>query len=463
MPEGSMYASGGTPPPDGAPPRAPPPAPPVVPENCRACASPLPAGARLRCTACLVAWYCNRACQKAHWKKHKGTCHMMRKMMVDRNATTKEERLAVASWFIAEKAKMEAEMMGDDMTPKKQLLSFLADMLPAAGDKQGPMFVLPRDMVAKPLGEGEGKGFDAALCARVQARQAHEGRLRAECDKYRTMLATTEEILPPGCDYPAYKDHAADSCEQWLQCGKAALRDYGSGLTRSPASPAASLAAMAVLMCTEALERATGLSAAVLVTFAMRRALPDQNDGGDDVIRLILAFAGKSGAVRRGVWCGPRVDVARCLAARCEALLALQDVVKKSGFDIATNGVADDADGGLKGPVEFRGLGIDRWTDQLTGCVQTAAADAVRGCEVDGTAGVVECRRQLVRALGAFPGGGLKCFFEPMQKELQLYDTMQGAGEGMRDMLGGRRGVPQQWCSNAATFEVRTREREGAN
>lgn len=41
--------------------------------KCAACATALTGGAPI-CASCRVVHYCNRECQRAHWKVHKQTC-----------------------------------------------------------------------------------------------------------------------------------------------------------------------------------------------------------------------------------------------------------------------------------------------------------------------------------------------------------------------------------------------------
>ena len=53
-----------------------------MPQTC-ACCSRVQYGRSVMyiCTSCHLAFYCNQACQKQHWKQHRPTCHMFRDVL----------------------------------------------------------------------------------------------------------------------------------------------------------------------------------------------------------------------------------------------------------------------------------------------------------------------------------------------------------------------------------------------
>ena len=46
---------------------------------CDGCKLQMPVALLQTCTGCKIAVYCDKECQTAHWKRHKGACRMLRK------------------------------------------------------------------------------------------------------------------------------------------------------------------------------------------------------------------------------------------------------------------------------------------------------------------------------------------------------------------------------------------------
>ena len=456
---------------------------------CDGCDGELPTARvppRLRCSACYTAFYCDKACQKKDWKRHKKMCFMVRKMCSNQGAASKAEKKDVADGLLSEMDAMRHETVG--MTGLQQSYLTIGSFV-----RPGSTILLPRDMplpeaggaggegggggaasgdgggaggdggggggggasgVAGAVVGGTGRGGNAGARARILARRAHEASLRAECDEWQLVDGDADS------GGATTDDDAADSWAAWFQRGQNAVRRVATGTFNKGGADEQRAWAAAVLLFTDAFERACGLHAAMLVTMAMRPHVGEGYGGCCDVVRRIMSF---DESVRSPA-------VVQCLLKRSYALIGLyrsvgtrggtwggtrgdddekeNDGTEKDGTEedgTEEDPLGDDPDGGiLSGPVALRALGLDAFQDPVYGTAQVAIRDAVRACDLcDNTnTSTAACHGMLVRALHAIQLGGIA-------------SSVADAGEAYGRMSGVRMGgSPDQWCERACSFET---------